>query len=451
LVEKHGTTAPQRRKRILVPSQAVTAPAAYSNCENRSNASFAIQQGRVFVRQGSRSRGGQPGNRNAFKHGRFTREAYGRRARIRAWRRAADERLADANALYWEARAYEARLGLMDAVAEACAVPDALETLIAAGLERFTTGLIPRSQADIDRELHALAAYLTSLKSEADARIPPKNTTTLEQPGQGRLSHGPSPHAALEEETNPAMAGHSQFKNIMHRKGRADKERSKQFSKLAREIYVAAKMGMPDPAHNPRLRAAMIAARQLSMPRDNIQRAIDKATGANAENIEEVRYEGYGPGGVAVIVETLTDNRNRTGGDVRSTFSKYGGALGEPNSVTFMFDHVGVMVYPKEKGSDDAMLEAAIDAGFDECVSSDEGHEFLVSLGGYGTAREALEAKLGQPDSAKIEWRPKTMSPVSDENGGMLIKLLDILEDFDDVQNVFGNYEFSDALMEKLG
>ena len=168
-------------------------------------------------------------------------------------------------------------------------------------------------------------------------------------------------------------------------------------------------------------------------------------------NIEEVRYEGYGPGGVALIVETLTDNRNRTGGDVRSTFSKYGGAMGEPNSVTFMFDRMGVMLYPKDKGSDDAMLEAAIDAGFDECVSDEDGHEFLVSFDNYGTARDALEKKLGQPLSARIEWRPKTMTPVSDDNGETLIKLIDVLDDLDDVQNVFGNYELSDALMEKLG
>jgi len=246
------------------------------------------------------------------------------------------------------------------------------------------------------------------------------------------------------------MAGHSQFKNIMHRKGRVDAVRSKVFSKLTREITVAAKMGMPDPDHNPRLRAAIIAAKEQSMPKDNIQRAIDKATGAGAENIEEVRYEGYGPGGVALIVETLTDNRNRTGGDVRSTFSKFGGALGEPNSVTFMFDRMGVMVYPKSAGTDDQMLEAAIEAGFDECVSTEEGHEFLVSLDSYGTARDALEKKLGQPQSARIEWRPKTMTPVSDDNGETLIKLVDALDDFDDVQNVFGNYELSDALMQKM-
>ncbi|HEY1631474.1 MAG TPA: YebC/PmpR family DNA-binding transcriptional regulator [Rhizomicrobium sp.] len=247
------------------------------------------------------------------------------------------------------------------------------------------------------------------------------------------------------------MAGHSQFKNIMHRKGRVDKVRSKLFSKLSREITVSAKQGMPDPDHNPRLRAAIIAAKQLSMPKDNIQRAIDKATGGGGENIEEVRYEGYGPGGVALIVETQTDNRNRTGSDIRSSFSKFGGALGEPNSVTFMFDRVGVIVYPKDKGSDDAMLEIAIEAGADECISSEDGHEFIVSLENFGAVRDALEVKLGQPVSSKIEWRSKSTNPVSDDQGETLIKLLDVLDDHDDVQNVYGNYELSDTLMAKLG
>jgi YebC/PmpR family DNA-binding regulatory protein len=246
------------------------------------------------------------------------------------------------------------------------------------------------------------------------------------------------------------MAGHSQFKNIMHRKGRVDKVRSKLFSKLSREIMVSAKQGLPDPDHNPRLRAAIIAAKQQSMPKDNIQRAIDKATGAGAENIEEVRYEGYGPGGVALIVETQTDNRNRTASDIRSSFSKFGGAMGEPNSVTFMFDRVGVIVYAKDKGSDDAMLDAAIEAGADECLSGEDGHEFIISLESYGAVRDALEAKFGQPESARIEWRARTMNPVSDDTGETLIKLLDVLDDHDDVQNVYGNYELSDALMAKL-
>ena len=247
------------------------------------------------------------------------------------------------------------------------------------------------------------------------------------------------------------MAGHSQFKNIMHRKGRQDKERSKLFSKLSREITVAAKLGMPDPNHNPRLRAAIIAAKAESMPKDNIQRAIDKAAGGNAENIEEVRYEGYGPGGVALIVEALTDNRNRTGSDIRAAFSKYGGSLGEPNSVAFMFDRLGVITYPKDKGSDDAMLEAAIEAGAAECVSSEDGHEFIASMEDFGAVRDALEEKLGEPGSARIEWRAQTTTPVPDETGETLVKLLDTLDEHDDVQNVYGNYELSEALIEKLG
>ena len=246
------------------------------------------------------------------------------------------------------------------------------------------------------------------------------------------------------------MAGHSQYKNIMFRKGRQDKERSKLFSKLAREITVAARQGIPDPAHNPRLRAAIAAAKTQSMPKDNIQRAIDKATGAGAENIEEIRYEGYGPGGVALIVEAQTDNRNRTGGDVRSLFSKHGGALGEPNSVTFLFNRVGVISYPKSKGSDDAMLEVAIEAGADECASGDDVHEFLTGIESFGAVRDALEEKLGPADSAKIEWRPQNSTPVADDAGESLIKLLDALDDLDDVQTVYGNYELSDALLAKL-
>ncbi|HTU00032.1 MAG TPA: YebC/PmpR family DNA-binding transcriptional regulator [Rhizomicrobium sp.] len=338
---------------------------------------------------------------------------------------------------------------LRDRLVEAVAVPGCIQTLESAGLGWLIWRLLGPPKPDREEALLAFAAKFEAIKAEAAERGVFEDTATLEQPGPGRLFHGPLPPADIEE-TKSAMAGHSQFKNIMHRKGRVDAVRSKMFSKLTREITVAAKMGMPDPDHNPRLRAAIIAAKEQSMPKDNIQRAIDKATGAGADNIEEVRYEGYGPGGVALVVETLTDNRNRTGGDVRSTFSKYGGALGEPNSVTFMFDRMGVMVYPKATGSDDAMLEAAIENGFDECVSDDESHEFLVSFDNYGTARDALEKKLGQPRSAKIEWRAKTMTPVTDSNGETLIKLIDALDDFDDVQNVFGNYELSDALMEKM-
>ena len=247
------------------------------------------------------------------------------------------------------------------------------------------------------------------------------------------------------------MAGHSQFKNIMFRKGKQDKERSKLFSKLSREITVAAKSGLPDPDHNPRLRTAIIAAKQESMPKDNIQRAIAKASGGDAENYDEVRYEGRGPGGVAIIVQALTDNRNRTSADVRSTFAKYGGQMAETGSVSFMFDHVGAIAYPLDKGSEDAMLEVALEAGADECVTTGEGHEFLTSIESFASVRDALEAKLGAPASAAITWRPKNSVAVPDEAGETLMKLIEVLDDHDDVQNVYGNYELSDALMAKLG
>jgi YebC/PmpR family DNA-binding regulatory protein len=246
------------------------------------------------------------------------------------------------------------------------------------------------------------------------------------------------------------MAGHSQYKNIMFRKGRQDKERSKLFSKLAREITVSSKQGLPDPNHNPRLRAAIIAARAENMPKDNIERAIKKGQGGDAENYDEVRYEGYGPGGVALIVEALTDNRNRTAADIRAAFSKYDGALGESNSVAFMFNRVGVVTYPKEKGSEDAMLEAAIEVGAEECVSSGDVHEFISSVEDYASVRDALEAKLGSPQSSAITWRPQNTVPVKDDAGETLIKLIEVLDDHDDVQNVYGNYELSDALLEKL-
>jgi YebC/PmpR family DNA-binding regulatory protein len=246
------------------------------------------------------------------------------------------------------------------------------------------------------------------------------------------------------------MAGHSQFKNIMFRKNKQDAQRSKLFSKLSREITVSAKQGMPDPAHNPRLRAAILAAKAQSMSKEVIDRAIKKSQGGDAENYEEVRYEGFGPGGVAIIVEALTDNRNRTASDVRAAFSKYGGAMGENGSVSFMFSRVGDIVYPSSRGDADAMLEADIEAGADESISSSEGHEFLCRVEDFAAVREALEAKLGAPQSAKIVWRPGNTVVVSDEAGETLTKLLDVLDDHDDVQNVYANYEMSDALMEKL-
>jgi YebC/PmpR family DNA-binding regulatory protein len=246
------------------------------------------------------------------------------------------------------------------------------------------------------------------------------------------------------------MAGHSQFKNIMFRKGKQDKERSKLFAKLSREITVAAKSGLPDPAHNPRLRTAIIAAKAESMPKDNIQRAINKASGGDAEIYDEIRYEGRGPGGVALIVETMTDNRNRTSADVRAAFAKFGGAMAETGSVSFLFDHVGVVTYPPEKGGEDAMLQAALDAGADECVSTQEGHEFVTGMGDFAQVRDALEAKLGAPVSAAIVWRPQVTVQVPDEAGETLMKLIEVLDDHDDVQHVYGNYELSDALVAKL-
>jgi len=269
--------------------------------------------------------------------------------------------------------------------------------------------------------------------------------------GAAGLKRGPGREYLTGQQGKDQMAGHSQFKNIMFRKGKQDKERSKLFAKLSREITVAAKSGLPDPAHNPRLRTAIIAAKQESVPKDNIARAIAKATGGDAENYDEIRYEGRGPGGTAIIIETMTDNRNRTSADVRAAFSKYGGAMGETGSVSFMFDHVGVISYPADKGSEDAMLEAALECGANECVSTAEGHEFLTGMEDFATVRDALEARLGAPASAAIIWRPQNTVAVPDDAGETLMKLIEVLDDHDDVQNVYGNYEFSDALMAKLG
>ena len=246
------------------------------------------------------------------------------------------------------------------------------------------------------------------------------------------------------------MAGHSQFKNIMHRKGRQDAVRSKLFGKLAREITVSAKMGLPDPGMNPRLRAAIIAARAENMPKDNIDRAIKKALGGDAESYEEIRYEGYGPGGVAVIVEVLTDNRNRTAGEVRATFTKSGGNLAETGAVSFMFDRLGVIEYEPKVASADAMLEAAIDAGADDVASTSNGHEIYASQETFHNVAKALEAKFGDPRKATLIWKPQNTISVDDEQGEKLLRLIETLEDNDDVQNVYANFEVSDALVQKL-
>ncbi|HEY6026533.1 MAG TPA: YebC/PmpR family DNA-binding transcriptional regulator [Pseudolabrys sp.] len=246
------------------------------------------------------------------------------------------------------------------------------------------------------------------------------------------------------------MAGHSQFKNIMHKKGRADKARSKLFSKLAREITVSAKLGMPDPAFNPRLRAAILAARAENMPKDNIERAVKKSQGADTESYDEIRYEGYAPGGVAVIVEALTDNRNRTAGEVRALFTKAGGNLAETGAVSFMFDHVGVVEYDAKVASADAMLEAAIDAGAEDAVSNDDGHQIFTTLDTLAAVAKALEAKFGEPRKAAMLWKPQNTIAVDDEQGEKILKLIDALDDNEDVQNVYANFEVSDALVQKL-
>jgi len=246
------------------------------------------------------------------------------------------------------------------------------------------------------------------------------------------------------------MAGHSQFKNIMHRKGKQDAIKSKVFGKLAREITVAAKQGLPDPAMNPRLRAAVLAARAENMTKDAIERAIKKAQGGDAESYDEMRYEGYGPGGVAVIVEVLTDNRNRTAADVRASFTKAGGNLAETGAVSFMFDRVGVIEYDAKVASADAMLEAAIEAGADDVVSNEGGHEIYASQETFRDVAKALEQAFGEPRKAALVWKPQNTVAVDDEQGEKLLKLMETLNEHDDVQNVYANFEVSDALMQKM-
>lgn len=247
------------------------------------------------------------------------------------------------------------------------------------------------------------------------------------------------------------MAGHSKFKNIMHRKGAQDKKRAKIFTKLIRELTVAAKTGMPEPEHNPRLRAAIAAARTANMPRDNVERAIKKATGGDdGVNYEEVRYEGYGTNGVAVIVEVLTDNRNRAASNIRAAFTKYGGNLGETNSVSFMFDHVGQLEYPLETASEEEMLEASIEAGAEDVVSSEGSHEIICASDDLNSVRESLSEKFGEPTAAKLVWKPKTLTPVDAGAAETLMKFIDVLEDNDDVQEVYANFDIPEDVMEQL-
>jgi YebC/PmpR family DNA-binding regulatory protein len=246
------------------------------------------------------------------------------------------------------------------------------------------------------------------------------------------------------------MAGHSKFKNIQFRKGRQDKERSKIFSKLSRDITIAAKSGLPDPTANARLRLAIANAKAESMPKDNIDRAIKKASGGEADSMEEIRYEGRGPAGVGLIVEVLTDNRNRAAANIRATFSKNGGAMGETGSAAFMFDRVGEIVYPPDAGSEDEVMEAAIEAGADDVVSEAEAHTIYTTFEDMTAVAEALEAALGPAKSTNIIWKPKSETPVSGQDVATLMKLIDALDDDDDVQAVWSNEDISEEELAKL-
>jgi len=247
------------------------------------------------------------------------------------------------------------------------------------------------------------------------------------------------------------MAGHSKFKNIMHRKGAQDKKRSALFSKLSREITVAARMGLPDPTMNARLRQAVITARKEGLPKDNIERSINKAVGGDDTNYEEIRYEGFGPGGVALIIEALTDNRNRTATNVRTAVSKNGGNLGAGGSVSHGFDRLGLINYGPTAGDADKVFEAALEAGADDVSSSEDGHEIWTAQDALHEVAKALEPILGEADGAKLAWRPQTMVTVGEEDAAKLLKLIDALDDDDDVQTVWGNYDVPDEVMAKLG
>ncbi|MGC6484468.1 MAG: YebC/PmpR family DNA-binding transcriptional regulator [Candidatus Puniceispirillales bacterium] len=245
------------------------------------------------------------------------------------------------------------------------------------------------------------------------------------------------------------MAGHSKFKNIMHRKGAQDKKRAKVFTRLIKELSVAARGGV-DPDSNPRLRTALAAARGANMPKDNIDRVLKKAQGGDGDSYDEIRYEGYGPGGVALIVEALTDNRNRTASEVRATFNKYGGNLGETGSVNFMFDRVGQITYPAAAADPDAMFEEALEAGADNVESDDEGHEIITAPEDFNVVREMLENRFGSPEEAGLAWKPQNTTPVNEDQATTLLKLLDALDDLDDVQSVASNFDIADDVMARL-
>src|SRR5438270_3350642 len=246
------------------------------------------------------------------------------------------------------------------------------------------------------------------------------------------------------------MAGHSKFKNIMYRKGAQDKKRSALFSKLSREITVAAKMGLPDPDANARLRAAIIAARAQSVPKDNIQRSIDKASASDVANYEEIRYEGFGPGGVAIIVEALSDNRNRTATNVRTIFSKNGGNLGASGSVSHGFERLGLIEYPASAGDSDKVLEAAIEAGAEDVESDEDGHRIWTTIDSLHEVARALEPMLGEGEGAKLAWKPSTEVELRGEEAQKLANLIEALEEDDDIQTVWGNEHIPDEELANL-
>ena len=245
------------------------------------------------------------------------------------------------------------------------------------------------------------------------------------------------------------MAGHSKFKNIMHRKGAQDAKRAKKFTRLIKELVVAAKSGT-DPEANPRLRTALLACRSANMPKDNIERVLKKAEGGDSEQYDEIRYEGYGPGGVAVIVEALTDNRNRTASEVRATFGKFGGNLGETGSVNFMFDRVGQIIYPADVAGDEAMFEGALEAGADNVESDENGHEVTTAVEDFNSVREAMESQFGAPEEAGLTWKPQNTTPINEDQAQTFMKLMDALDDLDDVQSVSSNVDIPEDVMAKM-